>query len=81
VEQRKLGLGNRENVADFAIVDPAMASGMPPQLTADTGMDALTHAVEGYACTWRTDLTDGQCAKAARDIFRYLREWSRMVLT
>ncbi|MGD2178776.1 MAG: iron-containing alcohol dehydrogenase [Anaerolineae bacterium] len=71
-EQRKMGLGNRENVADFAIVDPALAAGMPPQLTADTGMDALTHAVEGYACTWHTDLTDGLCARAARDIFEFL---------
>jgi alcohol dehydrogenase class IV len=71
-EQRKMGLGNRENVADVAIVDPALAAGMPPGLTADTGMDALTHAVEGYACTWHTDLTDGLCVKAARDVFQYL---------
>ncbi|MGD8244082.1 MAG: iron-containing alcohol dehydrogenase, partial [Anaerolineae bacterium] len=42
------------------------------RLTADTGMDALTHAIEGYACTWHTDLTDGLCVKAARDVFRYL---------
>jgi alcohol dehydrogenase class IV len=72
VEQRKMGLGNRENVADFAIVDPEMAARMPPQLTADTGMDALTHAIEGYACTWHTDLTDGLCVKAARAVFQYL---------
>ena len=71
-EQRKMGLGNRENVADIAIVDPAMAAGMPPQLTADTGLDALVHAVEGYTCTWHTDFTDGLCAKAARLVFQYL---------
>jgi len=71
-EQRKMGLGNRENVADIAIVDPAMASGMPRQLTADTGLDALTHAVEGYTCTWHTDLTDGLCLNATRLIFQYL---------
>jgi alcohol dehydrogenase class IV len=71
-EQRKMGLGNRENVADIAIVDPAMAAGMPPQLTADTGLDALTHAIEGYTCTWHTDLTDGLCISAARHVFRYL---------
>jgi len=71
-EQRKMGLGNRENVADIAIVDPAMAAGMPPRLTADTGLDALTHAVEGYTCTWHTDLTDGLCTNAARLIFQYL---------
>ena len=71
-EQRKMGLGNRENVADIAIVDPEMAMGMPPQLTADTGLDALTHAVEGYTCAWHTDLTDGLCVSAARLVFEYL---------
>jgi alcohol dehydrogenase class IV len=71
-EQRKMGLGNRENVADIAIVDPVMAAGMPPRLTADTGLDALTHAVEGYTCTWHTDLSDGLCVEAARLVFDYL---------
>jgi alcohol dehydrogenase class IV len=71
-EQRKMGVGNRENVADIAIVDPSLTVGMPPQLTADTGLDALTHAVEGYTCAWRTDLTDGMCINAVRLIFEYL---------
>jgi alcohol dehydrogenase class IV len=71
-EQRKMGLGNRENAADIAIVDPVMAAGMPPQLTADTGLDALTHAVEGYTCAWHTDLSDGLCVKAARLVFENL---------
>ena len=71
-EGRKMGLGNRENVADIAIIDPEMAAGMPSKLTADTGLDALTHAVEGYICTWHTDLTDGLCVQAARDIFAFL---------
>jgi len=71
-EGRKMGLGNRECAADLAVVDPAMAAGMPPQLTADTGLDALTHAVEGYTCTWRSDLTDGLCAHAAAEVFETL---------
>jgi alcohol dehydrogenase class IV len=71
-EQRKMGLGNRENAADIAIVDPVMAAGMPPRLTADTGLDALTHAVEGYTCAWHTDLSDGLCVKAARLVFENL---------
>ncbi len=70
--QRKMGLGHPENHADIAIVDPEMAKGMPPQLTADTGLDALTHAVEGYTCTWHTDLTDGLCLNTTRLIFQYL---------
>jgi alcohol dehydrogenase class IV len=69
---RKMGLGNRENTADIALVDPALASSMPPRLTADTGLDALTHAVEGFVCTWHTDITDGLCLNAARDIFQHL---------
>ena len=60
-DQRKLSLINREAVPDIAIVDPEMARAMPPQITADTGMDVLTHAVEGYTCTWKNDFTDGLC--------------------
>ncbi|MBN1483535.1 MAG: iron-containing alcohol dehydrogenase [Chloroflexia bacterium] len=71
-EQRKLGLGNRENVPDIAIVDPELAAGMPPRLTADTGLDALTHAIEGYTCSWHSDLTDGLCLNAVRLVFEYL---------
>jgi alcohol dehydrogenase class IV len=71
-ERRKMGLGNRENAADIAIVDPEMAAGMPPRLTADTGLDALVHAVEGYTCSWHTDLTDGLCLQAMRLVFKYL---------
>jgi alcohol dehydrogenase class IV len=71
-EQRKMGLGSRECLPDIAIVDPALTMGMPPELTADTGLDALTHAVEGYTCAWHTDLSDGLCFNAARLVFKYL---------
>ncbi len=71
-ERRKLAQGNRENVPDMAIIDPALAAGMPARLTADTGLDALTHAVEGYTCAWHTDLTDGLCEHAARLVLQYL---------
>ncbi len=71
-EERKLVLGSRENMADIAIVDPDLSKDMPPRLTADTGLDALTHALEGYACTWGNDFSAGLCIKAAEFIFRYL---------
>jgi len=71
-DQRKLSLINREIVPDIAIVDPELARAMPPQITADTGMDALTHAVEGYTCTWKNDFTDGLCIKAIQLVFQYL---------
>ena len=71
-DQRKLSLINREIVPDIAIVDPELARAMPPQITADTGMDALTHAVEGFTCTWKNDFTDGLCIKAMQLVFQYL---------
>lgn len=71
-ESRKLGLGCREIHADIAIVDPMFVMSMLPQLTADTGMDALTHAVEGYASGWKNDFSDGLCLKAIKLIFKYL---------
>jgi alcohol dehydrogenase class IV len=72
VEKRKMGLGCPDNLADLAVVDPTLAATMPPGLTADTGFDALTHAVEGFTCTWHSDLTDGLCLGAARDILHFL---------
>lgn len=71
-EDRKLGLGSRENLADVAIVDPSLSQDMPPRLTADTGLDALTHALEGYASAWGNDFSDGLCLRAADLILRYL---------
>jgi len=70
--QRKLGLGNRENVADIAIIDPDMVMTLPPRLTAITGLDALTHAVEGFICNWHSDMTDGLCIQATQMIFSFL---------
>jgi alcohol dehydrogenase class IV len=71
-DQRKLSLINREIIPDIAIVDPELARAMPSQITADTGMDALTHAVEGFTCTWKNDFTDGLCIKAIQIVFQYL---------
>ena len=72
-DQRKLSLINREVIPDIAIVDPEMARAMPSEITADTGMDVLTHAVEGYTCAWKNDFTDGLCIKAIQLVFQYLR--------
>jgi alcohol dehydrogenase class IV len=72
VDQMKLSLINRGIVPDIAIVDPELARAMPPQITADTGMDVLTHAIEGFTCTWKNDFTDGLCIKAIQLVFQYL---------
>ncbi len=71
-EKRKFSTGNREMVPTVAIIDPAITAGLPPRITADTGLDALAHAIEGYTCTWRNDFSDGLNLKAAQLIFDYL---------
>ncbi|HEX9012764.1 MAG TPA: iron-containing alcohol dehydrogenase, partial [Anaerolineaceae bacterium] len=71
-ERRKLGLGSREAIADVAVLDPELVRGLPPRSTADTGLDALAHALEGFTSTFHNDFTDGLCLNAARLVFEYL---------
>jgi alcohol dehydrogenase class IV len=71
-ERRKVALGSGELVPDIAIVDPCFVMQLPARITADTGIDALTHAVEGYTCSWNNDFTDGLCLKAIQLVFDYL---------
>lgn len=57
---------------DIAIVDPDLAETMPKTLTAHTGMDALTHAVEAYVSTLNSPFTDPLAIKAIQMVFEYL---------
>jgi len=70
--QRKIGLGTTECTPDIAILDPEMVVGMPPQITADTGMDVLCQAIEGYVSTWGSSITAGPGLLAARQALTYL---------
>ncbi|WP_283170871.1 iron-containing alcohol dehydrogenase [Curtanaerobium respiraculi] len=56
----------------IAINDPELMRGMPPSLTAATGMDALTHAIEAYVSIAATPLTDSAALMAINMIVKYL---------
>lgn len=72
VEQRKVGVGTRGMLPDYAIIDPALVISLPSSITADTGLDALTQSIESYQSAWRNDFSDAMCLHAVRLIFRYL---------
>lgn len=57
---------------DVAIVDPDLAETMPPKLTAHTGMDAMTHAIEAYVSTLHCDYTDPLALHAIKMISEFL---------
>lgn len=57
---------------DVAIVDPALAETMPAKLTAHTGMDAMTHAIEAYVSTLNSDYTDPLALWAIKNVSEYL---------
>ncbi|NBV22736.1 MAG: iron-containing alcohol dehydrogenase [Proteobacteria bacterium] len=56
-----------------ALVDPELTLNLPPELTASTGMDALTQLIEPYVCVRANPLTDGVCVEGMRRAARSLR--------
>lgn len=59
-------------IARAAALDPTLTASLPPATTAETGMDAMTHAFEAYMSTIASEETDGFAVEAIRDIFAYL---------
>ncbi len=59
-------------VPDIAIVDPLLMVGLPEKITAETGLDALTHAIESYSGLHSTNLTKSYSSDAVKRIFNYL---------
>ncbi|WP_230193595.1 bifunctional acetaldehyde-CoA/alcohol dehydrogenase [Streptomyces sp. NBC_00080] len=70
--------GKKYPLADYAltpsvaIVDPLLTTGLPPALAADSGFDALTHAIEAYVSVYANDFTDGLALHAIRLIFGHI---------
>jgi len=69
---RKFATINPELTPDIAILDPEFVVGLPKELTAYTGMDALTHSIEGYVSVWKNDFSDGSSLQAVKMIFEWL---------
>jgi alcohol dehydrogenase class IV len=69
---RKFAIVDNKLVPAAIALDPSLMCGLPPQVTAATGMDALTHAIESHLSTLATPATRALSVAAARAIFRDL---------
>ena len=71
--QSKLVIVDPRMVPKMAALDPSLMTGLPPHITAATGIDALTHAVESFVGNWATPYTEGMSLSAVGLIFENLR--------
>ena len=69
----KYAINDFNLIPDYAVLEPSVTYGLPPQLTATTGMDALTHAIEGYTTKAAWKMTDMFHLKAIELISKSLR--------
>ena len=72
VTGHKYPLADYELTPDMAIIDAELMMNMPKGLTAASGIDALTHALEAYVSVLASEFTNGQALEAIRLIFKYL---------
>lgn len=71
-KKRKFVCVDPHDIPVIAVIDPEMMSSMPKGLTAATGMDALTHAMEAVVANGAIDVTDATALYAIKQIFEYL---------
>ena len=72
-KERKFVCVDEHDIPEVAVIDPDMMSSMPKGLTAATGMDALTHAIEGYTTKAAWEMTDMFHLEAIKLIAKHLR--------
>ena len=70
---KKLVIVDPRMVPKMAALDPCLMTGLPPHITAATGIDALTHAIEAFVGNWTTPYSDGMALSAVGLIFENLR--------
>ena len=73
-KNKKYPLADYELTPDVAIIDPDLVMSLPQSITADTGMDVLTHAIEAYVSNMASDYTDGLAEKAVELVMEYLQK-------
>ena len=72
-KERKFVCVDENDIPEYAVIDPDMMSSMPKGLTASTGMDALTHAIEGYTTLGAWEMSDMFHLEAIKLISKHLR--------
>jgi len=73
-EQKKYPLADYSLTPTVAIIDPSLTLTQPKSVTADTGMDVLTHAVEAYVSVLANDYTDALALQSVKMVFQYLKQ-------